>query len=154
MTQPNTQPGPYGTELHRLAEGIHSGAAQVAALQAQGVPGAGTVSVEIPTGPTPNAIAPELGAYLAPILERWRIAKLEADAATERADALGREVKDACTAAQLPTTTLTDTAGRPVARYESTEGWRLDTTRLKAEQAPIYAAYAKPTTTTRLVAVK
>ena len=44
--------------------------------------------------PTPNAIAPELGAYLAPILERWRVAKAEADEAVERADALSREVKE------------------------------------------------------------
>lgn len=127
MTQPTAQPGPYGTELHTLAETLT---------------------------PTPNAIAPQLSAYLAPILERWRIAKLEADAASERADALAREVKDACTAAGLPTTTLADTAGRPVARYESTSGWRLETTKLKTEHPEVYAAYAKPTTTTRLVAVK
>lgn len=103
---------------------------------------------------TPNAIAPSLQSYLGPILERWRIAKLEADSAAERAEALGREIKDACTAAGLSTTTLTDTAGRPVARYEQTTGWRLATTRLKTEHPEVYAAYATQSTTTRLVAVK
>lgn len=120
----------------------------------QTVDSPGSVTAPSPDSYTPNAIAPELGAYLAPILERWRIAKLEADAAIERAESLGREVKDACTAAGLPTTTLTDTAGRPVARYESTSGWRLETAKLKAAHPEVYAAYAKPTTTTRLVAVK
>lgn len=104
--------------------------------------------------PTPNAIAPELGAYLAPILERWRVAKAEADEAVERADALSREVKDACLAAKLGTTTLTDSTGQPVARYEETTGWRLATTKLKTEHPEVYAAYATQSTTRRLVAVK
>lgn len=104
--------------------------------------------------PAPNAIAPELGAYLAPILERWRVAKAEADDAVERADALAREVKDACLAAGLGTTTLLDSSGRPVARYESTSSWRLSTAKLKAEHPEVYAAYASQSTSRRLVAVK
>lgn len=104
--------------------------------------------------PAPNAIAPQLSAYLAPILERWRVAKREADAAAERADALAREVKDVCLEAGLSTTTLTDSAGVPIARYETATGWRLATTRLKAEHPEIYAAYATQSTTRRLVAVK
>lgn len=104
--------------------------------------------------PTPNAIAPELGAYLAPILERWRVAKAEADAAVERADALSREVKDACLAAKIGTTTLTDSTGQPVARYEIRTPWRLDTKRLKSEHPEVYAAYAVQGHERRLEAVK
>jgi hypothetical protein len=121
----NTQPGPYGTALHQAAEAVTQ----------------------------PNAIAPELGAYLAPILERWRIAKLEADAATERAEALGREVKDACLASGF-VGTLTDSSGQPAARVETSTAWRLNTNALKSEHPEVYAAYARQSTSTRLVAVK
>lgn len=105
--------------------------------------------------PAPNAIAPQLQEYLAPILERWRVAKAEADAATERAEALAREVKDACISAQLPGgTKLLDTAGQPAATYSVTTSWRLNTTKLKTDHPEVYAAYAAQTTATKLTLVK
>lgn len=103
---------------------------------------------------TPNALAPSLQTYLAGILDRWVIAKAEEAAAKERAEALGREVKDACLAAGIPNTTLTDTSGRPVARFEKRTPWRLDTKRLKSEHPEVYAAYAAQGSETRLEIIR
>lgn len=108
-----------------------------------------------PVPPTPNAIAPSLQAYLAPILERWRVAKTEADAAAERADSLAREIKDVCAEAGLLSgTKLLDAAGQPAATYAVTSSWRLDTKRLKSDHPEVYAAYAAQSAAVKLSLVK
>ena len=80
-------------------------------------------------------------------------------AATEHKDTLAAQLKAACEAAAI-------TAGRDAAdtrvvlegdtftaRVTPVESWRIDAKRLKAEQAHLYAAYAKKSVTLRLEVV-
>jgi len=94
---------------------------------------------------------PELSA----LVERYRVAKLSADAAVE----LSNETRDALKLAMLesagdvaPSTTnpLDVSVGPVTAHLSVVESWRLDTTRIKREQPEVYAAYAKMSTALKL----
>ena len=92
---------------------------------------------------------------LADLMSQYRAAKAALDAATDHADALKAQLKTALWAmsADLPTLlakgqgiAAEDPASGFTVKLRPTTSWRLDTTRIKAEQPVLYAAYAKQST--------
>lgn len=103
--------------------------------------------------------AQPMGADVAAIAAAYDAATAAVKAATEHKDTLAAQLKAACEAAAL-------SAGRDAAdtrvvlegdtfavRVTPVESWRVDAKRLKAEQAHLYAAYAKKSVSLRLEVV-
>ena len=96
---------------------------------------------------------------LASLAAAYDQASADVKAASERKASLAAQLKLACetvalAAGQAPDTTRVVLEGDTLAvRVTPVETWRVDAKRLKAEQAPLYAAYAVCSTSYRLEVV-
>lgn len=153
-------PGPSGGNYPHLERGTELHAAAERYVDARLAPEPNAQAVDVPVSdypaqlwdnaqPEPSALSPDL----ADMVDRWCVAKDVADDATSVADELGRAIKDTCAALGF-VGTLTDSRGNPAARVEESTAWRLNTNALKSEHPEVYAAYARQSTSRRLVAVK
>jgi hypothetical protein len=88
------------------------------------------------------------GPSLADLVDAYADAKAAEAAAEQRVKDLRDQLLLAYSEILPEDHTLT--SGRNAVRVSTSSGWRLDTARLKREQAEVYAAYATPTSSTRL----
>lgn len=104
----------------------------------------------------PTAVVPPTGSRLEQLHAQYADAKAAADGAAERlkaiTDALKVELQTAA-GAQASRIDLVGAAGPPL-RMTYSETWRLDSTRLKADNPELYVRYAKKSGSWRLVALK
>jgi hypothetical protein len=96
---------------------------------------------------------PAAGPSLADLVDAYADAKAAEAAAEQRVKDLRDQLllawaDDQGNHPHQPTDTML--GARAGVRVSTSSGWRLDTARLKREQAEVYAAYAVPTSSTRL----
>ena len=105
--------------------------------------------------PTPAPYMQAMGPDVAALARDYEQAQLALKALTEHKDTIAVQLKAACEAAAFsagygPDSAVVLEGDRYAVRVTPVQTWRLDSKRLKAEQAPLYAAYAKMSTSLRL----